>query len=122
MAQTTHSCTKIKVLLASLDVKIFLNFWLPSYVGPLTNPSIHMALNGENRVNLPGIQAARAIPILCGSDIVWEKVRGMYADLATFPELCLMQVIPSLRKSLRAQISLRMSKEDMDLPYLWRGR
>ena len=59
MAQITHSCTKIKVLLARLDVKIFFNFCFPSYIGALTNSSIHVALNGENRVHLHGIQAAR---------------------------------------------------------------
>ena len=59
MAQITHSCTKIKVLLARLDVKIFFNFCFPSYIGALTNSSIHVALNGENRVSLHGVQAGR---------------------------------------------------------------
>ena len=68
MAQITHSCTKIKLMLASLDVKIYLNYCFPSHVGSLTSPSIHVALNGENRVNLHGTQAARELGALLGQE------------------------------------------------------
>ena len=61
MAQFPQSCTKIKVVLASSDVKLFINFCSPIHVGVVTDSPTHMALNGENRVNFRAVQAGRVV-------------------------------------------------------------
>ena len=60
LRRQNHHELKLKVVLASSDFKLYLNYLSPSDVGALTNPSVHIALNGENRVNLHGLQAAHA--------------------------------------------------------------
>ena len=76
MAQFPQSCTKIKVVLASSDVKLFLNFCSPIHVGVVTDSPTHMALNSENRVNFRAVQAGRVPSISCEAFILLTQYRA----------------------------------------------